>query len=169
MKFSNFIRFSIQSQQLEVSLKLSCGEEVFPAKINTRRPYLIFEKFEFFKTGLLWLPTPNRIGLSIQNTTQCLLLPQWIQRVLETSRIRSFQLDTVRFQLYRIWAKALGAAINRRNHWTKVHCGTLLLDVCSTYVIAWICQQFQQIDLQRSKTLGVYTRVDGTNGRFHHA
>ena len=136
MKFSNFIRFSILSQQVEVSLKLSCGEEGFPAKINTRRPSWIIEKFEFFQIELLWLPTLNQTKLSTQIMTQYLLLLQWIQRAFVTSRIRSYQPDTVRFQFYRIWAKALGTAISRRNHWTKVHCGTLLLDVCSTCVIA---------------------------------
>ena len=45
-----------------------------------------------------------------------------------------------RFYFYKFRAKVLGAAISRRSHWTIVHCGTLLLDVCSTHVIARICQ-----------------------------
>ena len=54
-----------------------------------------------------------------------------------------------KISVYKIWAKALGAAISRRIHWTKALCGTLLLDVCSTHVICAFVNNFQWIDLQR--------------------
>ena len=96
-KFSKISKIQHQNQQSEASLKLSSGEEGFPAKNKHTAAILISEKLEIFKTGISWLPTPPRIGLCIQSLIQCLLLPQWIQQAFETYRILSSQLDTVGF------------------------------------------------------------------------